>query len=218
MKVLKAHKGIWQWILLAVLTAGLPQALLATHREGHNPPGLDDNSAPGQNDDQDNASANRNNILFRLQDKVIRFDLDGTGVQVGTATGKINGVSITQFRFSLTPNNPNFTFDNRAGITDTDGDQIIFKVLGTGHFVVPPLKESQSTPATAEVLGGLGGPVTGTYEVLAVSGKYVGRFKIGEKFRFAAVGYNPNPASMPAGQALGSSYVEVFSNSDNSRD
>ena len=26
---------------------------------------------------------------FRLQDKVIRFDQDGTGVQVGTATGKI---------------------------------------------------------------------------------------------------------------------------------
>ena len=131
-----------------------------------------------------------------------------------TATGKINGVSITQFKFTLTQNNPNFSFDNRAGITDTDGDQIIFKVLGTGRFVVPALKESPSTPAANEVLGGLGGPVKGTYEVLAVSGKYVGKYKVGEKFRFAAVGYNPNPASMAQGQALGASYVEVFSNSE----
>lgn len=220
---MKVSKGIWQWLLAVTLMAALPQLSVATHRDGHNPPGLEDNDPPGQanareNQGSENAQSNRNNVLFRLQDKVIRFDLDGSGVQVGTATGRIEGVSITQFKFTLTPNNPNFSFDNRAGITDTDGDQIIFRVLGAGRFVIPPLKESPSTPAANEVLGGLGGPVGGTYEVLAVSGKYVGKYKVGEKFPFQAVGYNPNPASMPAGQALGASYVEVFSNSDRDED
>jgi hypothetical protein len=176
---------------------------------------------------QGNSDSNRNNILFTMQDKVIRFDIpSGLGVQVGTATGKINGVSITNFQFDLFSQFPIFTFHNRAGITDQDGDQIIFKVLGTGHFVVPPLLDPSvpsdhpdgfpDAPAD-QVLGGTGGPVSGTYEVLATSGKYSRLFRAGQKFPFRAVGYNPNPVAVvggpnPTDQPLGAVYIEVFSN------
>lgn len=173
---------------------------------------------------QGKSDSNRNNILFTLQDKVIRFDVlpgptAGVGVQVGTATGKINGVSITNFHFDFS-NFPSFTFVNRAGITDLDGDQIIFAVLGSGHFVIPPLVDPTFAPDPTkgeQVLFGAGGPVSGTYEVLATSGKYSQQFQVGQKFPFRAVGYNPNPLAVvggaePTDTPLGAVYVEVYSN------
>lgn len=154
------------------------------------------------------------NILFILQDKVTRFDIPGgLGLQVGTATGKINGVSITTFQFDFSTF-PAFSFNNRLGITDTDGDQIIFKVRGTGGFVAPlvdPTIPGDTTAPQSQVLGGLGGPVSGTYEVIATSGKYSKAYKNGDKFPFKAIGYNPNPASIAAGgDPSGFTYVEVF--------
>ena len=153
------------------------------------------------------------NILFILQDKVTRFDPppSGAGVQVGTATGKINGVSITNFKFDFS-NFPAFTFNNRLGITDTDGDQIIFRVIGGGAFgppLVDPTIPGDATAPQAQVLGGLGGPVSGTYEVIATSGKYSKQFKVGEKYPFKAVGYNPNPAAVGL-DPFGATYVEVY--------
>src|SRR5689334_23918342 len=80
-------------------------------------------------------------LLLIQQDKVIRFNtVTGEGIQVGTATGRISGVSIVNFKFSEASTGlPDITFDNRAGITDLDGDQIIFHNVGTGRFVIPPL-------------------------------------------------------------------------------
>ena len=162
---------------------------------------------------QDVAPRDSRNILFVLQDKVTRFDIpSGLGLQVGTATGKINGVSITTFKFDFSLF-PAFTFNNRAGITDTDGDQIIFKVLGTGRFVLPlvdPTVPGDPSAPPTQVLGGTGGPVSGTYEVIATSGKYSRSFSLGQKFPFKAVGYNPNPVSAGT-DPFGTSYVEVFS-------
>ena len=170
--------------------------------------------AQGQSQD------NRGNILFILQDKVTRFDLPplpplftALGLQVGTATGKISGVSITTFQFSFA-SFPSFTVNSRTGITDTDGDQIIFKVLGGGNFVLPSLVDPtlpDPTAAPTQVLAGLGGPVSGTYEVVATSGKYTRTFRLGQKFPFRAVGYNPNPASV-LGDPFGAVYSEVLSN------
>ena len=164
---------------------------------------------------QENANKHRKNILFILQDKVISFLPTGEGVQVGTATGKINGVSITNFDFDINFETGAFTFDNWAGITDPDGDQIIFNVLGAGQLVVPPLvAEGDPFPVLGSLGPPLGGPVSGTYEVRATSGKFSEKYEIGEKFPFRAVGYNPNPTAvmLPADEALGAVYVEVFSN------
>lgn len=71
-------------------------------------------------------------LMFVQRDKVIKFDpTTGVGLQVGTASGLVEGVTTVNFQFAVTfP--PNFTFNNRAGITDLDGDQIIFKNVGSG--------------------------------------------------------------------------------------
>lgn len=188
--------------------------------------------AQGKSASHRKSDSHRRNVLITLQDKVIRFDVNpasptaGQGVQVGTATGRVNGVSITNFQFDLFSNFPAFTFHNRAGITDQDGDQVIFRVLGSGNFVIPPLLDPtvpSDHPAgfpdapPDQVLGGTGGPVSGTYEVVATSGKYSQLLQIGQKFPFRAVGYNPNPFAVlggpePTDEALGAVYIEVYSN------
>jgi hypothetical protein len=162
-------------------------------------------------------------LLLIQQDKVIRFNtVTGEGVQVGTATGRINGVSIVNFKFSEAATGlPDITFDNRAGITDLDGDQIIFHNTGTGRFVIPPLIDKTGT-LTNQVFGatplpcpgfggscsGVGGPLAGTYEVVATSGKYVDLYPIGTKFPYRGIAYNP---SSPPGDPndFGAVYVEV---------
>ena len=163
-------------------------------------------------------------LLLIQQDKVIRFNtVTGEGVQTGTATGQINGVSIVNFKFSEAASGlPDITFDNRAGITDLDGDQIIFHNVGTGKFVVPPLLDETAvltnqafgaTPLPCPGFGGscsgVGGPLIGTYEVVATSGKYVSLYPIGRKFPYRGIAYNP---SSPPGDPndFGNVYVEVM--------
>lgn len=166
----------------------------------------------------------RPGVLLIQQDKVIRFNtVTGEGIQVGTATGSISGVSIVNFKFSEARTGlPDITFDNRAGITDLDGDQIIFHNVGIGRFVIPPLLD-KSAGLTNQVFGatpipcpgfggscsGVGGPLQGTYEVVATSGKYVNLFPIGRKYPYRGLAYNP---SSPPGDPydFGAVYVEVY--------
>ena len=166
-------------------------------------------------------------VLFMQQDRVVTFDLTapnndqplggGIGAQVGTATGAINGTSVVNFKFTFTSNpfvRPlTFSFDNRVGITDTDGDQIIFKNVGTGRFNPPLLDPTVGgNPGVApfQVFGnGSGGPLTGTYEVVATSGKYVAAYPIGKTFPYRAISFNPATPPTPGG-TTGSSYVEVL--------
>ena len=158
------------------------------------------------------ATKGPNKVLFILQDKITRFDIPGgLGLQVGTAMGQINGVSLTTFRYNFS-NLPAVTFNNRTGITDTDGDQIIFKVVGTGRFVTPlvdPTIPAEPSAPPTQVLGGTGGPISGTYEVVAASGKYSTSFSIGETFSFKGTSYNPNPASAGT-DFFGAVYIEVY--------
>ena len=168
----------------------------------------------------------RPGVMLVQQDKVIRFNtVTGEGIQVGTATGRISGVSVVNFKFTEAKTGlPDITFDNRAGITDLDGDQIIFHNVGIGKFVVPPLiDKSQGAGLTNQVFGatplpcpgfggscsGVGGPLQGTYEVVATSGKYVNPFPIGRKYPYRGVAYNP---SSPPGDPndFGAVYVEVY--------
>ena len=168
----------------------------------------------------------RPGLLLIQQDKVIRFNtVTGEGIQVGTSTGRINGVSIVNFKFSEAQTGlPDITFDNRAGITDLDGDQIIFHNVGIGRFVVPPLIDKTAgltnqvfgaTPLPCPGFGGscsgVGGPLQGTYEVVATSGKYVSLYPIGRKFPYRGLAYNP---SSPPGSPddFGAVYVEVTAN------
>ena len=165
-------------------------------------------------------------LLLIQRDKVIRFNtVTGVGIQTGTSSGRINGVSIVNFKFTEAATGlPDITFDNRAGITDLDGDQIIFHNVGIGRFVVPPLiDESLGATLTNQVFGatplpcpgfggscsGVGGPLQGTYEVVATSGKYVRLFPLGTKYPYRGVAYNP---SSPPGdpEDFGNVYVEVY--------
>ena len=165
----------------------------------------------------------RSGLLLIQQDKVIRFNtVTGEGIQVGSATGRINGVSIVNFKFTEARTGlPDITFDNRAGITDLDGDQIIFHNVGIGRFVVPPLIDRTAsltnqafgaTPLPCPGFGGscsgVGGPLQGTYEVVATSGKYVSQFPLGRKFPYRGVAYNPSSPPGDPGD-FGAVYVEV---------
>jgi hypothetical protein len=167
-------------------------------------------------------------VLFIQQDKVVTFDLTppnpdqplggAVGAHVGTAVGALNGTTVVNLKYTFTSNpfvRPLlFTFENRVGITDTDGDQIIFKNVGTGRFN-PPLVDP-SLPvnvAPFQVFGtaatpASGGPLTGTYQVVATSGKFSQQYRIGQIFPYRAITFNPATPPTPPG-TTGSSYVEV---------
>lgn len=152
-------------------------------------------------------------LLLVQEDKVVTFDpITGIGAQTGTVSGAIRGTSIVNFQFQITAF-PDFTFNNRVGITDLDGDQIIFKNVGTGRFVFPPLSDPTLAPGEApfQVFGnGIGGPLTGTYEVVATTGKFIRQFPIGRVFPYRGIAYNPSvPPTAPG--TTGSVYVEVYS-------
>lgn len=145
-------------------------------------------------------------LFFAQRDTVINFDgSSGIGNHIGTVEGAITGTSIVNFQFIPT-SQTTIKYDNRALITDIDGDQIVFQVVGTGRFVVPPLSDPNNT-----LLGNLmslGGPLVATYTALNATGKYA--FLVGRKF----------PCKMAASNAvkfsngvLGNVYVEVYSDS-----
>lgn len=150
-------------------------------------------------------------LSFTQQDKFASFDfVTGLGAMTGTATGDIKGV--TNVNFQWIPASPTtFTYSERVGITDTDGDQIIFRSVGTGTFLTTPLSDPTvgGNPGTApfQVFGNaLGGPRTGTYEVIASSGKYAGL--LAQTFQTKSVVYNLSSPPAPTG-TLGTSYTEI---------
>ena len=143
-------------------------------------------------------------LFFAQRDAVTAFNAsNGHGTQIGTTEGVITGTSITNFQFIPT-SQTTIKFDNRTLVTDTDGDSIIFDVLGTGSFLIPP--PSDPNNALGNLLA-LGGPLVATYTAIIATGKYA--FLVGEKF----------PAKFSAENAVGGSsgllgtvYVEVYSN------
>jgi len=165
------------------------------------------------------ASAQANaNILFTQRDVTIEFILDfdpsspmpigGHGVEAGTASGAIEGATLTNFKFR------GITLDNRVGIADVDGDRIIFRKSGTGRFL-PPLTDP-SSPPDFQVFGATGSNIvlSGTYQVTEATGKFAKRFRIGETFPFISMAVNPSwpPGTTPRLGTIipGSEYVEVY--------
>ncbi|MFN0166756.1 MAG: hypothetical protein ACKV22_10025 [Bryobacteraceae bacterium] len=135
----------------------------------------------------------RGNVLFTQQDRVTNFAVSGStgiGEQVGTATGAVTGATVVSFQFNFT-GPTNFTFINQVAITDLDGDQLRCLNVGKGSFL------AANPPA------GVGGPLEGTYEVLAAS---TGKYKnwVGRKFPYRGVAMNS------ATGTFGGVYVEVY--------
>ncbi len=140
-------------------------------------------------------------LIFTQRDTVVDFSPStGLGLQVGTVQGLIAGTSIVNFQFTPV-SQTEINFDNRALITDLDGDQIIFKNVGNGRFLVPPLSDPGSPLGN---LMGIGGPLVGTYDCVQASGKF--RFLLGRKFPYRSVASNPARNGFP-----GQVYVEVYS-------
>ena len=143
-------------------------------------------------------------LFFAFRDTVINFSgTTGVGDHSGTVEGAIVGTSITNFQFIPT-SQTTIQFDNRCLITDLDGDQILFQVLGTGRFLAPPLIDASNT-----LLGNLmslGGPLVATFIALQATGKYA--FLIGRKFPGRMAASNVTNASSGV---LGNVYGEVYS-------
>jgi hypothetical protein len=140
-------------------------------------------------------------LFFTQRDTVVDFQPNtGLGLQVGTVEGLISGTSVVNFQF-IPISQTEINFDNRALITDLDGDQIIFKNVGSGRFIVPPLSDPSSPLGN---LMGIGGPLTGSYECIRASGKF--SFLLGRKFPYRSVASNPARPGFP-----GQVYVEVYS-------
>lgn len=138
-------------------------------------------------------------LLFVQQDQVLAFPPTGDGVRVGTATGRLNGTTITNFQFLPVPP-PVFQADDLVNLNDSDGDQILFRAKVTGRFLAPFGDASRPNG----IVFGLGGPFTGTYEVIQANGKYV--YLIGRSFPCKGLGSNPAKPGF-----LGTVYVEVYS-------
>jgi hypothetical protein len=144
-------------------------------------------------------------LFFAQRDMVINFDqATGIGNHIGTVEGAIAGTSIVNFQFIPT-SQTTIKYDNRALISDIDGDQIIFQVIGVGRFIVPPPADTTSPLGNLMVLGG---PLVATYVALQATGKYA--FLVGRKFPCKMMATNAVKASPGS---LGNVYVEVYSDS-----
>lgn len=144
-------------------------------------------------------------LFFAYRDTVINFNGNtGVGDHCGTVEGAITGTSITNFQFIPT-SQTTIKYDNRMLITDLEGDQIIFQVVGTGRFIVPPPTDPGSTLGN---LMSLGGPLTATCTAVVTTGKFV--FLQGRKFPCKMAASN---ATNPSSGVLGNVYGEVYSDS-----
>jgi hypothetical protein len=149
-----------------------------------------------------NVVASEQSLFFKYRDTVINFNgSTGVGDHVGTVEGEIQGTSITNFQFIPT-SQTTIKYDNRMLITDLDGNQMIFRVLGTGTFIVPAPTDSSSPLGN---LMSLGGPLVATATVQVATGIY--DFLLGAKFPVKMAASN---ATNPSTGVLGNVYGEVY--------
>lgn len=136
-------------------------------------------------------------VLFTMRDTVVAFNPGtGLGTHLGTASGRINGVSITNFQFTPV-SQTEITFDNRVLITDLNGGQILFRQTGSGRFIT-----NLSDTSVNGKVGATGGPLSGVYECLQANGQW--GFLVGRKFAQKSLAMNSERG------LLGGVYVEVY--------
>ena len=144
-------------------------------------------------------------LFFAFRDTVVNFNgSTGVGDHCGTVEGGITGTSITNFQFIPT-SQTTIKYDNRMLISDLEGDQIIFQVVGTGSFIIPPPTDPSSPLGN---LFALGGPLTATCTVTVATGKFL--FLVGRKFPCKMIASN---VTNPSAGVLGNVYGEVYSDS-----
>ena len=142
-------------------------------------------------------------LFFAFRDTVINFNPStGIGDHIGTVEGVITGTSMTNFQFVPT-SQTTIKYDNRCLISDLEGDQILFQVVGTGSVIVSPPVDA-TTPLGS--LMAFGGPLEATFTVLKATGKYL--FLIGRKFPGKMMA--SNTVSVSPG-VIGNVYGEVYS-------
>src|SRR5712692_279261 len=176
------------------------------------------------------ADVNQHHLLFQEANKLILFsgpDVNGviTALEVGDVNrdiahgvGSFHGTVLVNLRMFLT-GPTTFNFDRRVGITDTDGDQLVYRATGSGRFICPPLADpSPPLPGPPQGIDGLGGPLSGTATIVAASAQTAacpncGKFVplVGQPLPWRAVIYNPGNGCDPAQQfGLGGMFVQVF--------
>ena len=134
-------------------------------------------------------------VLFTQHDVVTVFapppPASPFGVRVGTVEGAINGTITVNTLLTPSPPGAAFTGDDRALVVDTDGDQILFKVVSNGTFIQaltsPPNDPPPGRPTDfiapapwAPTTLNLAGHFNCTYTVMQGTGKYAnlkGTFK-----------------------------------------
>lgn len=160
-------------------------------------------------------------VLFTQQDVVTVFagppPSSPFGVRVGTVQGAINGTITVNTLLTPSPPGAAFTGDDRALMVDTDGDQIVFKVISTGKFIQaltsppndpPPGRPAdfiQPTPWSAQLT--FGGAFTCTYTVIQGTGKYANL--TGATFQGKGIAVLPSHQANPQ-QAQGVASTTVF--------
>jgi hypothetical protein len=173
--------------------------------------------------DQDDANGRR--VLFRQADQVTSFPAtpDQIGVQTGTVTGRLNGVTVTHFKLD-----PNALIEGRiqsigGTLFYNDSCQILFRVENDGTLIPDadfPMDPNAQLPeddplhlpaqyATAS------GPFVSTYTVLEVKGDGCPRiFAVGSVF--TGQGQAITPFQNPTGN--GSAFITVFAPDDDDDD
>jgi hypothetical protein len=156
-------------------------------------------------------------ILFIQQDIVTVFAVPPAfGVRVGTVTGAINGTVTMNTQLTPAPPGASFTADDRALVVDTDGDQILFKVVGSGTFIQaltdppndPPPDRPRDfiAPVPWPAPLNLGGHFTATYSVMQGTGKYA---NLSGAFDAVGVAVLPSHQADPT-KPQGIAFVTVF--------
>ena len=159
-------------------------------------------------------------ILFTQEDVVTVFAPPPPGspfgVRVGTVRGAINGTITVNTLLIPSPPGSSFTGDDRALVTDTDGDQILFKVVSNGDFILaltsppdpPPGRPTDFiAPAPwAPTTLNLAGHFKCTYSVLKGTGKYAG---LTQTFKGVGIAILPSHQADPS-KPQGVAFTTVF--------
>jgi hypothetical protein len=146
-------------------------------------------------------------VLFTQFDTVVGFNPNpGTlGVRVGQVSGAINGTIVLNTTFAQTAPPP-FKSTGNALVIDTDGDQILFDVVFTGKFLLPPFPSPGAPllpPPPALPVVAAAGAYTAAYTVSQATGKYSGL--VGKSFN--GVGCATQPAQ---NASLGAAFTQIF--------
>ena len=169
--------------------------------------------------DQDDAEGRR--VLFRQADQVTSFPnpqnappLNEIGVQTGTVTGRLNGVTVTHFRLDPDALRQGRILSIGGTLFYNASCRILFRVENDG-FVIPDGQFPQDpNPDLPAAYATASGPFDSTYTVLEVQGECPEIFAVDSVF--TGQGQAITAAQNPTGN--GSAFITVFAPDDDDDD